>query len=112
MMPATGGLEPSLGHVNGALSGRMVKTPPQAVAVGADAATIFPLLRTNLVAKTSKLAVPSSRILHCHALRCAVPRVELYLVRCFSTQPRAGDTGTQNSATTGSPSGVRRSLCH
>ena len=49
MMPATGGLEPSLGHVNGALSGRMVKTPPQAVAVGADAATIFPLLRTNLV---------------------------------------------------------------
>ena len=50
MMPATGGLEPSLGHVNGALSGRMVKTPPQAVAVGADAATIFPLLRTNLVA--------------------------------------------------------------
>ena len=49
MMPATGGLEPLLGHVNGALSGRMVKTPPQAVAVGADAATIFPLLRTNLV---------------------------------------------------------------
>ena len=51
MMPATGGLEPSLGHVNGALSGRMVKTPPQAVAVGADAATIFPLLRTNLVGR-------------------------------------------------------------
>ena len=49
MMPATGGLEPSLGYVNGTLSGRMVKTPPQAVAVGADAAKIFSLLRTNLV---------------------------------------------------------------
>ena len=61
MMPATGGLEPSLGHVNGALSGRMVKTPPQAVAVGADAATIFPLLRTNLVACYRRCAMATAR---------------------------------------------------
>ena len=59
MMPATGGLEPSLGYVNGTLSGRMVKTPPQAVAVGADAAKIFSLLRTNLVELSPpRLGVP------------------------------------------------------